>query len=153
MPPDFRPRSVSLYTIHVISVKVYLLKKSLSDKKKHVNWEDKFDTLVTCGRGSNFRRHMWLLRTRKLTSWLKSPDICWGRRGVRVFAYRKIHAIQPSGLFLTIFLTWHVPTSKIRRSACYGLKLLWHAKLQKKLPLGVKTEFWHNSGTVTGDNV
>ena len=152
MPPDFRPRSVSLYTIHVISVKVYLLKKSLSDKKTSIERTNLillslvaagriFD--VTCG---YYERESWPAGSNRLI-------VAGDGGGVRVFAYRKIHAIQPSGLFLTIFLTWHVPTSKIRRSACYGLKLLWHAKLQKMLPLGVKTEFWHNSGTVTGDNV
>ena len=49
-----------------------------------------------------------------------------GGGGVRVFEYRKIHAIRLSGLiklFLTIFLKWHVRTSKIRRSACYGCRL------------------------------
>ena len=50
---------------------------------------------------------LWLLRSRKLTGWLKSPDICWGRRGGQGLMYRENNAIRTRGLFLTICTKQH----------------------------------------------
>ena len=67
---------------------------------------------------------LWLLRSRKLTGWLKSPDICWGRRGGQGLYVQKNNAIRPRGLFLTIFQTLLFQTWIYIRAANYGLTII-----------------------------
>ena len=64
---------------------------------------------------------LWLLRSWKLTGWLKSPEICRGRRGVKGLPVQKKLRDSAEWFFLAIFWTLLFQTWIYIRAAYYGL--------------------------------
>ena len=68
---------------------------------------------------------LWPLRSRKLTGWLKSPEICRGRSGVEGLPLQKKLRNSAEWFIFGVFLTLLFQTWIYIRAAYYGLKCGW----------------------------
>ena len=68
---------------------------------------------------------LWLLRSWKLTGWLKSPDICRGRRGVEGLPVQKKLRDSAEWFIFGDFLNIAIPNVDIYSICAAYVRVLW----------------------------